>query len=101
MHDTVTVADLLGRVIAAYAALASVAEEVDDEWAYVTDLSAAWRERLEDVVGTRGAEVAGEPVSAAIDRLIDEVGSISDPHRAIDWLSTFPQVALTALGQEP
>jgi hypothetical protein len=38
---------------------------------------------------------------AAIDRLIDEVDRITDPHRAIDWLSTFPQVALLALGETP
>jgi hypothetical protein len=37
-------------------------------------------------------------VEAAIVRLIDEIGRISDPHRAIDWLSTFPQAALLALG---
>ena len=35
---------------------------------------------------------------AAIDRAIDEIGRIEDPHRAIDWLSTFPQVVLVALG---
>ncbi len=40
-------------------------------------------------------------VDAAIDRLIDEVDRITDPHRAIDWLSTFPQVALLALGETP
>ena len=31
---------------------------------------------------------------AAVDRAIDEIGRIDDPHRAIDWLSTFPQVVL-------
>ena len=39
--------------------------------------------------------------AAAIDRAIDEIGRISDPHRAIDWLSTFPQVVLIGLGEEP
>ena len=34
-------------------------------------------------------------------RAIDEIGRISDPHRAIDWLSTFPQVVLLALGEPP
>ena len=34
--------------------------------------------------------------AAAIDRAVDEIGLIEDPHRAIDWLSTFPQVVLLA-----
>jgi len=38
---------------------------------------------------------------AAVDRLIDEVGRIADAHRAIDWLSTFPQVLLAAMGEQP
>ena len=33
--------------------------------------------------------------------LIAEVGLITDPHRAIDWLSTFPQVVLLAAGERP
>jgi hypothetical protein len=31
----------------------------------------------------------------------DEWSYVNDPHRAIDWLSTFPQVALLALGETP
>jgi hypothetical protein len=31
--------------------------------------------------------------------LVAEASSIADPHRAIDWLSTLPQVALAALGE--
>lgn len=31
--------------------------------------------------------------------LVEEAGRITDPHRAIDWLSTLPQVALAALGE--
>ena len=27
--------------------------------------------------------------------------AITDPHRAIDWLSTYPQVVLIALGERP
>ena len=49
----------------------------------------------------RGDEPAAAPEQAAVDRAIDEVGRISDPHRAIDWLSTFPQVVLSALGEQP
>ena len=39
--------------------------------------------------------------AGAIDRAIVEVDLIEDPHRAIDWLSTFPQVVLLALGEQP
>ncbi len=40
-------------------------------------------------------------MSVAVDRAIDEIGRIVDPHRAIDWLSTFPQVVLVAVGEVP
>ena len=57
---------------------------------------------MEAVAARAGTSAsAGEPTVAAIDRLVDEVGRITDPHRAIDWLSTFPQVALLALGEQP
>jgi hypothetical protein len=36
-----------------------------------------------------------------VERAVDEIGRISDPYRAVDWLSTFPQVVLTALGERP
>jgi hypothetical protein len=36
-----------------------------------------------------------------VDRAIDEIRRIEDPHRAIDWLSTFPQVVLVAVGATP
>ena len=36
---------------------------------------------------------------AAISRAVGEIGRISDPHRAIDWLSTFPQIVLITLGE--
>ena len=84
----------------AYAALTELGEEIEDEWSYVKDLAEAWRDRLEAVAAARGAE----PRSAARRRhrpAIDEIGRIDDPHRAIDWLSTFPQVVLLALGERP
>jgi hypothetical protein len=40
-------------------------------------------------------------VDAAVDAAIEEAGLITDPHRAIDWLSTFPQVVLLAVGSTP
>lgn len=101
MTETVSVGQALEGALAAYQELVALAEDVDDEWTYVTDLSAVWRERLEVVAAEHGHEPAAAPEQAAIDRAVDEVGRIRDPHRAIDWLSTFPQVVLTALGERP
>jgi len=95
---TLTVSEALASALAAYEALTSLGEDVEDEWTYVTDLSSAWRERLEAVDAARGAEPVTDVTAAAIDRAIDEIGRISDPHRAIDWLSTFPHVVALALG---
>jgi hypothetical protein len=96
-----TVQSAIERVLGAYAALAELGEEIDDEWSYVQDLAEAWRERLDDVAAARGPELVDPLVDAAIDRAIDEIGRIEDPHRAIDWLSTFPQVTLLAFGERP
>ncbi|HET7495843.1 MAG TPA: hypothetical protein VFJ80_10355 [Candidatus Limnocylindrales bacterium] len=83
----------------AYDGLAALGEEIEDEWTYVADLTLAWRARLEAVADARGDETTDPLVAAAIDGAIAEIGLISDPHRAIDWLSTFPQVVLLALGE--
>ena len=96
-----TVAQAIDRVLTAYADLAELGEEVEDEWSYVNDLAAAWRERLEALADGDPDKVLGDDVDAAIGRAIDEIGRITDPHRAIDWLSTFPQVTLLALGESP
>lgn len=95
-----TVSEAIDRAADAYASLAELGEEIEDEWSYVNDLTEAWRARLDEVVAARGGDAAPAWASAAIDRAIDEIGRISDPHRAIDWLSTFPQVVLLAL-EEP
>jgi hypothetical protein len=95
-----TVRELLTRALEAYAALELLGEEIEDEWTYVTDLEAAWRERLLEVDRERGDAPATEAESRAVDAAIAEIGAIEDPHRAIDWLSTFPQVVLVALGDE-
>ena len=76
-------------------------EEIEDEWSYVTDLSDAWRARSMPSPPHRGAAEASDEAGAAVDRAIDEIGRIDDPHRAIDWLSTFPQVVLLAIGERP
>jgi len=96
-----TIRDLIQRAAASSAALGSIGEEVEDEWSYVVDLGETWGARFDEVGGARGDEPASDAASVAVDRAIDEIGRISDPHRAIDWLSTFPQVVLLALGEPP
>ena len=96
-----TIQTAIDRALDAYGALTELGEGVEDEWSYVTDLTEAWRTRLDLVAETRGREPVGEEISTAIDRAIEEIGLIADAHRAIDWLSTFPQVVLVALGEAP
>jgi hypothetical protein len=96
-----TLRDAIDRALDGYAALGELGDEIEDEWSYVTELVVAWRARLEAVREERGAEVAPPEVSAAVTGAIEEVGRIEDPHRAIDWLSTFPQVVLVAVGEHP
>ena len=96
-----TIHDLVGRAAESYAALGLLGEEIEDEWSYVVELGEAWTARFDEVASARSDEPASEAASAAVDRAIDEIGRITDPHRAIDWLSTFPQVVLLALGERP
>ena len=102
MSETVQAALL--RFLAAYDDLVALGEEVEDEWSYVNDLANAWRSRLEALGSERAEEAFSAAASSAVDTLIADTSdqaSIEDPHRAIDWLSTAPQVALLALGEEP
>ena len=94
-----TVGEVLARALDAYEDLGSLGEEVEDEWTYVTDLQSTWRERFDEVVAGRGAEPVDPRAAAAVALAIAEIGRIEDPHRAIDWLSTFPQVVLLAVGE--
>lgn len=94
-----TVRDLVARTIAAHDGLAAVAEPLEEEWQYVVDLGAAWAARLRRVADERGGEAAVAEVEAAVERAVEEAGLVRDPHRAIDWLSTLPQVVLLALGE--
>jgi len=96
-----TVRDAIARARDAYAALGELGETIDDEWSYVTDLGEAWGARLDEVEAARGDAPLDGAAIAAVDRAIDEAGQITDPHRAIDWLSTFPQVVLFALDERP
>jgi hypothetical protein len=101
------------RAAEAYRALADLAETVEDEWQYVTDLVDAYLPAIGALAGSAGADgaagAAGAPgveaggaltaaQVAAVDELIAEIELITDPHKAIDWLSTFPHVLGLALG---
>lgn len=101
MTQPPTIGDLLARATSAHEALVTLGEEVEDEWGYIQDLAGAWRSALDRLGDERGREPAAPPMVDALERLVDEVGRIDDPHRAIDWLSTFPQAVLLALGADP
>jgi hypothetical protein len=95
----VTVADCILRATAGFDALTATAEAIEDEWQYVTDLGTVWRGRFAQVVAARSEEPAPPGAAEAMEALVAEAALIADPHRAIDWLSTLPQVALAALGE--
>jgi hypothetical protein len=96
-----TIQTVLDRALDAYAELAELGESIEDEWSYVNDLAEAWRDRMGEVATDRGAEIVPASTSVAVDGAIAEIRLIADPHRAIDWLSTFPQVVLLAVGPIP
>ena len=98
MDEPTTLEDEARRALAAYEDLTALGEEIEDEWSYVNDLAAAWTAQVEQLISVRGGDPATPEQAAAIEQAIDEVGRISDPHRAIDWLSTFPQIVLVTLG---
>ena len=102
--QTPDLADLTAAIehaLAALGDLTSLGEEVDDEWQYVQDLAGSWRDRLELVAAGRGTEPLAPDAGSALMRLAGEARLVDDPHRAIDWLSTFPQAVLVALGERP
>jgi hypothetical protein len=96
-----TVGDATRLAIDGLLELGELGEDVEDEWQYIQDLVGTWQDRLEDVAATRGGEALSPDRGAAVARVVDEARLIADPHRAIDWLSTLPQVALVALGERP
>jgi hypothetical protein len=85
------------RAASAYRTLADLAETVEDEWQYVTDLVDAYLPGIESLAEA-GPGRLGPERTEAVDEAIAEIGLISDPHKAIDWLSTFPHVIGLALG---
>jgi hypothetical protein len=89
-------AEAAERAATAYRALADLAETVEDEWQYVTDLTDAYLPSIRALAG--GAAPLPVGAAEAVDEAIAEIALITDPHRAIDWLSTFPHVVAIALG---
>jgi hypothetical protein len=94
-----TIPELMERAIAALETLAATAEPVDDEQQYVRDLVLVWSARLRAVGADRSAQAGAAEMDDAIDWIAAEAGRVADPHRAIDWLSTLPQVVLLAVGE--
>ena len=91
----------LDTALAALGALAELGETIEDEWPYVTALAEAGRTRLGSAAGPGLAVLLAPDRAAAVVAACAEITLIRDPHRAIDWLSTFPQVVLSALGERP
>jgi hypothetical protein len=96
-----TVAGVLAHARVGYAELLAVAETIEDEWSETNELATAWQDRFDLLESTRGSEAVDGRIVLATRALVAEAATIDDPHRAIDWLSTFPQVLLIALGDQP
>jgi hypothetical protein len=90
--------EVVERAVAAYDALADLAETVEDEWQYVTDLVDAYMPGIRSLAAADPGRFLTVAQVAAVDEAIAEIGLIADPHKAIDWLSTFPHVVGLALG---
>jgi len=86
------------RAAEAYEALAELAETIEDEWQYVTDLTDAYLPSIRALADLDPGRPLTADQIAAVDEAIAEIGLITDPHKAIDWLSTFPHVVALALG---
>ncbi len=90
--------EVADRAAEAYLALAELAETIEEEWQYVTDLVAAYEPSIRALAAPDRRRSIGAERVAAVDEAIAEIALITDPHKAIDWLSTFPQVVGLALG---
>jgi len=95
-----TIPELMERATDALITLAKTAEPLDDEQQYVRDLVTVWSARLRTVGVARAADPGRAELDTAVEWLAGEAGRIADPHRAIDWLSTFPQAVLVAVGED-
>jgi hypothetical protein len=91
----------LAAALEALDALAELGEAIEDEWSYVTALADAGRVRLRAAVGPDPGVALAADRADAVAAACAETARIADPHRAIDWLSTFPAVIELALGPAP
>ena len=87
----------LAVALAALDGLAELGETIEDEWAYVTALAEAGRTRLNTAAGLDPTVPLAPDRAAAVAAACAETARIVDPHRAVDWLSTFPAVVELAL----
>ena len=92
-----TISAVMSRALDAYRRLGDLGEEIADEWQYVNDLVAVHSADLKALVDAEPQRDIGGGAAGAVDVAIEEIGQISDPHRAIDWLSTFPQIVRAAV----
>jgi hypothetical protein len=90
-----TTADTLALVREAIDTLENLGSVVGDEQQYVLDLARAWRIRLDSIAGD-GRSVSSHQAEA-IRLAVAETAAITDPHKAIDWLSTLPQLVQAVL----
>lgn len=89
---------VLTAALTAFDALAELGETIEDEWTYVTALAEAGRSRLRAAAGADPEAPLAPERATAVAAACAETARITDPHRAIDWLSTFPAVVALALG---
>jgi hypothetical protein len=92
-----TLQTVVERALSAYAELAELGEGVADEWQYVNDLLAVHSADLRAIASAAPDRLVPPAAVGAVDLAIEEIRLIADPHRAIDWLSTFPQIVRVAL----
>ena len=93
-----SVSAVIGRALEAYSRLGDLGEQIADEWQYVNDLVAVHSADLRSMAAADPERRLPPAVVGAVDLAIEEIGLIADPHRAIDWLSTFPQIVRVAVG---
>ena len=98
-REIATIAELLEAGSYALHELAAVGEQVEDELQYVGDLVAVYEGRFRAVIAERGGEAVPVHQAAAAAAAIAEGALVEDPHRAIDWLSTLPQILLFTVGE--
>ena len=87
----------LAAALVAIEALAETGETIEDEWTYVTALAEVGRSRLRAAAGVDAAAPLPSDRGLAVAAACAETARIVDPHRAIDWLSTFPAIVELAL----